>query len=398
MVDLNTVLHPAQCGLTPPGVVPVLVGPLQALIAILPGLLVALGGLLLAMFKPSAIKKLILLLWSQKLPVAGVAAVMVGLFYLKGVIFPCRGSATSTAVTGEASWAVWRGGPGRRGAVLDEEDPAHGQIAWSFSDGKIKTFYASPAVVGNRVYVTSARYEYFRDQGAIYSLDADTGELVWRYSSGGYRATFSSPSVSGRHLVVGVGLHLTTDARVYCLDVEASEKAGTGVKLWEHRTKSHVESSPCISKDRVFIGAGDDGLYCFGLEPEADGSPKILWHLEGEKYPDCEASPVAVCDRVYFSLGVGGNAVVCVDAVDGKEIWRVETSFPAFGSPAVAGGKVIFGMGTGNYVQSAEEVVATIKARLLSEGKSDAEVAEAVKGMGPAGEVWCRSHRGHSRP
>ena len=46
-------------------VIPVLVGPLQALIAILPGLLVALGTALLALFKLSTMKKLVLLLWSS---------------------------------------------------------------------------------------------------------------------------------------------------------------------------------------------------------------------------------------------------------------------------------------------------------------------------------------------
>ncbi len=372
-----------------PAVVPVLVGPLQALIALAPAILAALGAVLVSMFKPSAIKQLFKVLWSQKIMVLAIVGLIVGAVYLKPILLPTKGTATSQANIGEAEWPLFRGGAGRRGAALDAEDPVSGDVVWSHSDGEIKTFYSSPTVVGNRVYATSARYEYFKDVGSILCVDADTGDLVWKYSSGKYRATFSSPAVKGKHLVVGEGLHLTRDARVFCIDVEASEKKGVGVKLWDYRTKSHVESSPCILEDRVIIGAGDDGLYCFALEPNADGSAKMLWHLEGEKYPDCETSPVVHEGKVYFGLGIGGQALVCADVKDGKEEWRIDTPYPAFGSPTIAGGKLFFAMGTGNFIQSAEEVVATIKKDMLLEGKSDAEVAEAIKGMGPAGEVWC---------
>lgn len=75
--------------------------------------------------------------------------------------------------------------------------------------------------------------------------------------------------------------HSTDDARVVCLDVRRG-----GEILWTFRTGSHVESSPCIYRDRVYIGAGDDGYYCLRLEPDANGRPVMLWHAAGERYPD----------------------------------------------------------------------------------------------------------------
>ena len=36
---------------------------------------------------------------------------------------------------------------------------------------------------------------------------------------------------------------------------------GTGRKLWDVRSTSHVESSPAIAGDMVFCGAGADGLF-----------------------------------------------------------------------------------------------------------------------------------------
>ena len=59
------------------GVIPVLVGPLQALLVILPGVLVAIAGLLITLFKPSTVKRFLQLLWSQKLVVLPVLLLVV---------------------------------------------------------------------------------------------------------------------------------------------------------------------------------------------------------------------------------------------------------------------------------------------------------------------------------
>ena len=96
---------------SPLAVVPVLVGPLQALMAILPGILVALGGLIVTLFKPTTVKRIGLLLWSQKLIVlpAVVAIVLVGwgLVHAADVLFPSVADNVSVAAAGD--WPLWRG-------------------------------------------------------------------------------------------------------------------------------------------------------------------------------------------------------------------------------------------------------------------------------------------------
>ncbi|MCP4783679.1 MAG: PQQ-binding-like beta-propeller repeat protein [Fuerstiella sp.] len=384
------------------GVIPVLVGPLQALLVILPGVLVAIAGLLITLFKPSTVKRFLQLLWSQKLVVLPVLLLVVAASWifpmLKALAIPA--TALDVDAASEGQWPVWRGGPERRGAVLDVADPAHGNVVWSFAQNGINDFYCSPAVVGNRVYATSARWELFRKDGAIYSLDADTGKLVWAFDSEGYRATFSSPEIyfdeatRKRYLVVGEGLHLTNDARVFCLDIDASEEEREGVVHWSYRTNSHVESSPCVADGKVFIGAGDDGLYGFDLQ-QKDKTAEPLWHLHGDRYADCETSPVYdkasedESGRVYFGLGIGGQAVVCVDAQTGDEHWRVDTPYPVFGCPAISNGKLFFGMGHGDFVNTAEQVAANLRVQLKDAGKSDAQIGREVDGIRPVGEVWC---------
>ena len=367
-------------------VVPILIGPLQVLLTVLPailiGIVVAIAGTVVAMFRPAALKAAGRLLWRKKLPVlvflAGLAGVIYGVGYLRSA-WAGNGGAVRTDLSG-ADWWAYRGGPQRRGAVPGGPDPVAGGVQWAFTE--FKTFYSSPAVVGSRVFVSAADKGLFSDRGAIYCLDALGGGVVWKYAPKGFRATYSSPAVAGGYLVCGEGLHFTRDARITCLD------AATGKKLWEYRTASHVESSPAIAEGRVYIGAGDDGLYCIALKPGPEGKANVLWHLPGEKYPDCETSPIVHAGKVYFGLGEGGHAVVCVEAATGKELWRTEAPYPVFGSPAIADGKVFVGMGNGNMIESAEAVRDKHVRRMKQRGASQAEIDAAYARLGPAGEVW----------
>lgn len=361
-------------------VVPVIVGPLQALLAILPSLLIALGGALLAFLRPSFYKKLALFLWNQKLFTLCLVAVVTGLVFLSRAGWG-PSSSVATAMRAGSDWPAFRGGPARRGAVPDAPEPTLPEVVWNFKS-EAKCIFASPAIVGNRLFITTAEKGVFTDRGAVLCLDAETGAEVWRYSPANFRATFSSPAVKDGCVVVGEGLHYTTDSRINCLDTK-------GNLLWELRTRSHVESSPCIYNGRVYVGAGDDGYYCIDLKPGPAGKPNVVWHLDGKKYPDCETAHLVADGMVFLGLGMGGNAILGLDAETGKELWRLDAPYPVFAPPALADGKLYVGMGNGNYVETAEQVRDNVLKKMREAGKSEAEIAEAEKRLGPAGEVWC---------
>jgi outer membrane protein assembly factor BamB len=363
------------------GVIPVVIAPLQVLLAILPALLLSIAGTIVSMLKPAAMKSFLKLLWRQKIVLAILAGAVTGMVFLVRTLVPAS-RAGSDQVAG-VDWPMFRGGLDRRGAGDSSEPPTAGGVNWAFT-ANVKKFYSSPAVVGNRVYITSTDKGPLRDRGAIYCIDAATGELDWKSAPRGYLATFSSPSISGKYLVVGEGLHETKSARVVCMDVSQRGKI-----LWTFETRSHVESTPCLYKDRVIVGAGDDGYYCLRLEPDAKGEAKVLWHAPRERCPDAETSPAVHDGRVFAGLGIDGRAVICLDAEDGKEIWRCKTPYPVFGPPTVAGGSVIVGMGNGDFINSAEVVKSIKLAQLRKEGKSEAEIAEAAKTLGTGGEIWC---------
>lgn len=372
----------------PLGVLPLI----PALAGILPVILAAVGGAIVSMLKPSFLKVVLKVLWRNKLVVIAMIGLGIGLFYLKGYCYERFGRGTGAVMQGKADWSAFRGGPDRRGTDLSGVDPVAGGTVWTFSR-EAKTFYASPALAGDSVFIASAEQGVFQDQGAIYRLNATNGAVVWRYMPKGFRATFSSPSfweqkttngAPGKaYVVCGEGLHFTADARIVCLT------ADKGALLWAVPTKSHVESSPCILDGKAYVGAGNDGFYCVALEPK-DGKADVKWHLDGKIYPDCEASPAAADGRVYFCLGMEGMAIVCVDAETGKEIWKTKAPYPVFGNPTVVSNRVIVGMGNGNFVETAEQVRIKELGRLKDRKASASEIQAADKQLSQInGEVWC---------
>src|SRR5262249_4494886 len=191
----------------PFAVVPVLIGPLQILLTILPGLILAAVGALISLLHPRAALNGLKILWRQKLQAAMLLALLLalgaGVVYGAGWLWRTFGPqpATATAAVGGGDWPTAHGSVPRRGAVPGDPAPTRGGINWSFKNDE--SFLCSPVVVGNRIYVTSAGGISIFDKegkGRIYCFDADTGAKVWELAPPGYRATFSSPVVPGQRL------------------------------------------------------------------------------------------------------------------------------------------------------------------------------------------------------
>ena len=318
----------------PLAVVPILIGPLQVLLAFLPTLVVATGGALLVFLRPASIRMAILL----------IAAMVASLCY--GVPKMTRAFARShvAAYTNGAKWPMFRGGIARRGGGEDgAADPTSGGRVWSFAP-QFKTCYASPAIIGNRILISTATRTNRDETGAIYCLDAAKGDQVWEFAPGDFRATVSSPSVAGKYVVCGEGMPPARDGRIFCISFES------GQKLWEQRTAGCVEAAPCIAGEMVFCGAGADGVYGLRLDTPPGGSP-VVWHLvgrAGQKY-NCTAAIAAVDGCVYFSSASmheqEWSGIVCVAAATGEEIWHADATLPVWGAPTIQNGRLFVGMG-----------------------------------------------------
>ena len=98
-----------------PAVVPVLIGPLQVLLAILPGLIVAVLGAVVSLLKPRAMLNLVKLLWRLKLPVAAIVLAGAGAVWAKRSLFPAGRGPVNAAEMAGVDWPVFRGDLARRG-------------------------------------------------------------------------------------------------------------------------------------------------------------------------------------------------------------------------------------------------------------------------------------------
>lgn len=363
--------------------IPLVLGPLQILCALLPVIFMALGSLLLALCKPEVFRKALHLAWRVKLTLVILGGGIACAILLPGKLsFSRTGDDPFAKDAVFIDWSMARGGPQRLGSLPASESPADGAVIWTFK--KAKTIYSSPALADGRVYVTSAEKTPFKDRGYVYCVDALTGELRWQSSPERMRATFSSPVVSGKYLVCGEGLHDTERGRVICLDIERQ-----GAIVWQFETRSHVESTPCIYDQRVFVGAGDDGYYCLDLRPLTNGQPRVIWHAQGNRYLDAESSPIVVGGKMYAGLGESGNALVCLDSRTGAALWRITTPYPVFSAPSLVKGKLYVGMGNGNYIQTAAEVMRQKLAAHRRAGKTDSELARLETELAAGGELWC---------
>ena len=235
----------------------------------------------------------------------------------------------------------------RRTGCLDGKDgPAAGQILWTYGNGGSEKFLAAPAVVGDYVFAGGTNAGV---GGMFYTFHAaDKGggrkQLVGEPDRAAF-PVFSPPAMVGGKLVVGEGLH--EDEKTALRRLNLAAKSAADRIVWELPVPSHLESGPAVVGDRVFTGAGDEGILCVSLkdiakpasydkelELHTPAEPKVLWR---QAYGDndkkiklhADTSPAVVGDSVVIGSGrftdmhkgekvvVGDCSVVCLNAADG---------------------------------------------------------------------------------
>ncbi len=186
-----------------PAVIPSALGPLQALIAILPHLIVILTTALVALFKPKSYRALVRYFWAHKILALICISLGASIVYL--VFFGSLFSGKASQEKIGSPWIAFRGGPERTGAVPGARGPLeNARVNWNYSrssPGKIQAIDSSPTVIGNRLYFGTSIQTPFTKSGTIVCLDTDTGAEVWKFSGEGmYRPlqpVFASPAVGG---------------------------------------------------------------------------------------------------------------------------------------------------------------------------------------------------------
>jgi outer membrane protein assembly factor BamB len=139
------------------------------------------------------------------------------------------------AVSSGDDWPMFRCDPAHTGYTTSTATTKPVKL-WSYPEGHFTGYFisSSPAVVNGIVYVGSNwDYREGYDEGNIFAFNAYTGAKIWNYST--QTSVYSSPAVSENRVFIGAGLD------VLALD------ASRGTKIWNFTTKGfRIDSSPTV--------------------------------------------------------------------------------------------------------------------------------------------------------
>jgi polyvinyl alcohol dehydrogenase (cytochrome) len=267
---------------------------------------------------------------------------------------PCPKSAAFVISTGD--WSGWSVDPRNwrfqaHGGITLEEIPRL-EVKWAFSYGGGN--YGQPTLVGGRLFITSR-------SGSIYSLDAKTGCMFWRFSQSTPSRTTVSVGPQPRAPSGYAAYFGDTSANVYSVD------AVSGALLWRTRVDSHpraaLTGSPTLFEGRLYVpvssyeegvaslagyscctfrgsvvaldaATGEIRWTAFAIPhaPAPSSKNSIGTQLYGPAGAAVWSSPTidAKRGRLYFATGnsytdvkeEGSDAVVAVELLSGRTIWR----------------------------------------------------------------------------
>jgi outer membrane protein assembly factor BamB len=229
---------------------------------------------------------------------------------------------------GSTDWTQWRG-PARDGAATTFAAPA----AWPDTLVKkwtveVGTGYASPIVVGDRVYIFSRR----GDNEGMSAHDAATGRELWRF---GYDAPFTMHSAATRHNAGPKSTPVFTNGILLSIGmtgVVTAWDSTTGRVLWRKPASTPVPMytshafSPIVDGNTVIfhVGGHDKGaLTKFNIE---NGIPIWAWSGDGPGY----GSPViATIGGTRQVVTITQTKVVGVDSTTGALLWERPYTAPS---------------------------------------------------------------------
>jgi outer membrane protein assembly factor BamB len=241
-----------------------------------------------------------------------------------------------------SDWPQWRG-PSRDGTLTGFAEPR----AWPDQltqkwKVEVGTGYATPIVVGNRVYTFSRQ----GDKEVMRALDADTGKILWETN---YDAPFTMNPATARH---GPGPKSTptyADGRLFTLGMSGiitAFDAATGKIVWQKpggptEPMYHTAQSALVDRGVVILHVGGDKEGALTAFDPATGAVKWTWTGDAPAY----ASPIAAeiggtRQIVTFSR----DYLVGVEAATGKLLWRTPFQGRAVTNaitPLVYGGNMV---------------------------------------------------------
>jgi outer membrane protein assembly factor BamB len=227
----------------------------------------------------------------------------------------------SAAAGQNTDWPQWRG-PNRDGTATAFAEPKTWPDTltqrWKIQIG---AGYATPLVIGNRLYAFSRQNE----EEVLQAIDPSSGKVLWRSA---YPAPFKMNPSTARH---GAGPKSTpafADGRIFTLGMSGivtAFDAASGKQLWQKPEpavpqKFHTAQSPIVDRGLMIIHVGGQDQGALTAFDPATGNEKWSWKGDGPSY----ASPIIVeIDGTRQVITFSQKNLVGVDAAKGELLWSV---------------------------------------------------------------------------
>jgi outer membrane protein assembly factor BamB len=244
---------------------------------------------------------------------------------LKSISFAIIAAAAATAAIHAQSagpdWPQWRG-PNRDATLVAFTEPKVWPDAltprWKIEVGE---GYATPILVGNRIYMFSRQGE----NEIVRALDASSGKIIWEQS---YAAPFQMTSGTRRH---GPGPKSTptyADGRLFTFGMSSiftAWDAATGKQLWQKpggpiQPEFHTAMSPLVDRGVVILHVGGENKGALTAFDPGTGAVKWTWDGDGPAY----GSPViAELGGTRQIIVFSQLNLVGVEAATGQLLWKV---------------------------------------------------------------------------
>lgn len=285
-------------------------------------------------------------------------------------------------------WSTYRGNPQRTGCTDGKPGPDKPAVLWVYKSQD--HYIASPVPAGSNIIFSGIGAFNRPNMVGLPLNPKKIVEPAWVRTAPFLKLpTVSSPALTGDKIVFGDGMHQTDGAVLYCVP------ANGGFPLWQLQVPGelvHLEGSPTIVDNRVYIGGGAAGVLCvqldkasidgkefdlatiakmqadkwkeleakylvdkkkdpdFAMEPSLDSlhkpTPKVIWR-KGDKKWHVDASVNVAGDKVLVASAfldkekVGERSLFCLSAATGDEIWKARLGVNPWGGPAVEGDTVV---------------------------------------------------------
>jgi len=218
-------------------------------------------------------------------------------------------------------WTQWRG-PNRDGSAPAPSDPK----AWPEKltqkwKVEVGEGYATPLVVGNRIYQFSRQGE----REVMMALDADTGKILWQT---GHEAPFTMHSATRQHGPGPKSTPVYANGRLFSIGmtgIVTAYDAATGKVLWQKPGSTPVplytthSFSPIADRNVVIFHVGGDDAGALTAFDVNTGDVRWSWKGDGPGY----GSPViADIQGTRQLITITQGKLVGVDVSNGALLWE----------------------------------------------------------------------------